>query len=195
MLAVTNQGEELGMLWVALGLGVLGLAVAGLVLFMARRRRTPIPLGLPVHLTRVYTAHAKERMEQRGISREDVEEVLAHPQRVSRDEVEGSMRFEKDVRSMVVRVWVAADSWPPVEEVVVKTTAARHFASLTINRRAVGRIIGRGGSTIQCVQNATDTKITVKDNGRIHIRGDDPQRVRQAHRMLNDIAKSGITRR
>lgn len=40
-----------------------------------------------------------------GISREVVEEVLAHPQRVSRDEVEHSMRFEKDVRSMVVRVW------------------------------------------------------------------------------------------
>ena len=191
MLAVTVRAGGVIVLWLAIGF----VALAGLVLLWTRRRRPRTPPGLPAHLTRIYTTHAKDRMQQRGISREDVEEVLARPERVTHDEVENSMRFEKDVRSMVVRVWVAADPWPPTDKVVVKTTAARHFASLTVPRRAIGSVIGRGGSTIRQVQSATNAKIRVEENGKIYIHADEQAQVVRALRMVTEIAKGEITRR
>ena len=177
-------------LWLAFG----ALAVIGLALLWRRRRRAATALGIPPDLTRIYTSHAKERMQQRGISREDVEDVLSHPARVTRDEVENSMRFEKDVRNTVLKVWVAADPWPPTDKVVVKTTAARHFASLTIPRRTVGRVIGRGGSTIRRVQAATKARVTVKENGKVVIQADERAHVDQAHSMISLIAKGGTPR-
>jgi predicted RNA-binding protein YlqC (UPF0109 family) len=173
--------------WAVVALVVLVAVAAALVV---RRRRTPAgPGGLPTSVTRVLTTHAQERMAQRGITARQVEAVLAAPDRVRRDDAQDSMRFEKDLGRVLLKVWVVADPWPPVDEVVVKTTAANHVGTVTVPRKAVGRVIGRGGSTVSRIRAATGTQIDVGDGGRVVIRGDDRRSVDRARRMVEDAAR------
>ena len=175
-------------LWVALGLIVLG----GLVLLVLIQRRAPAPSaqGLAPNVGRIYTTDAKKRMAQRSISKDQIESVLIRPDRVDRDDNEGSMRFERELGTVLLKVWVAADPWPPVDKVVVKTAAARHFGSLTIPAEAVGRVIGRGGATIKRIQETTSSKVVVKDDGSVQIRADARIHVERAHRMIHEIASN-----
>src|SRR4051794_28805803 len=133
-------------------------------------------------------------MLQRGISQEQVESVLVSPDRVDHDDSNDSMRFEKDFDSMMLKVWVVADPWPPVDKVVVKTTAARHLGSLKIPAKATGRLIGRGGATIKSIQAATRARVEVKNDGVVHIRADDRASVEMARRMIYEITLNGTKR-
>lgn len=172
-------------LWVVLGC----LVVGGLVLVWLRRRRVRPP-GVPAEITRVYTTHAKERMVLRGISQDDVEETLAAPHRVEQVPREGSVRFEREEANRLLKVWVVADPWPPQDKVVVKTTAANYFAVLVIPKRAVGRVIGRGGSVIQDLQGRTNASIRVdRAKSTVHIRADEREQVLLAQELVRAVAR------
>ena len=88
------------------------------------------------------------------------------------------MRFEKDYKGMLVKVWVVADPCRR-RQVVNHSSSSR----------------GRGGSTIRSVQDRTNAKIAVgKGGGDVQVRADDRRSVDQAVRMIHDIAVNGTRR-
>jgi len=69
---------------------------------------------------------------------------------------------------------------------------------VTISSAKVPRVIGRGGSMIQSITSATDTKVVVGQNGRIWIDGTPEaiQRVQAALRIIDEEGhRSGLTDR
>ena len=80
---------------------VLSLPVRG------RTPRTP-DLGLSPEIPRVHTTHARERMVQRRVSKEQVESVLTSPDRQRPGPEEGSIRFENYLELGTLKVWVVA---------------------------------------------------------------------------------------
>lgn len=73
--------------------------------------------GVPADVDLRWTRHVRERMEQRQVSAEAVEQTLRRPHQRLFDAEENSWRFERtfagrdvDVR---VKVWVSAEVWPP----------------------------------------------------------------------------------
>lgn len=121
--------------------------------------------GVDPAVERRWTRHARERMQQRGISQEQVEQTLTAPDRRSHDPVERSWKFEKDYDSLTLKVWVADDPWPPTREVVIKSTAAQHCAVLRIPRGTAGRVIGRGGATIRDIRQRSGARLDIDDAG------------------------------
>lgn len=115
-----------------------------------------------------FTAHAQERMQQRGVSRAQIEAVIASPQRQQRDPAENSYRLERDFGSRVLKVWVA-EPWPARDEIVVKSTAWKFHFELHIPASAVGRVVGAGGGNIRRLETQTQAKISVDRDGVVRI--------------------------
>lgn len=169
--------------WSAL-VGALVL-VAGIgVALRLRRRRAATPGGVPESVERVYTRHVRERMQQRNVSRAQVEATLAGPDRLTHDPVEGSHRFEKAFGDEIVKVWVSDEEWPPRTKVVIKSTAAQRYGSVRVPAAAVGRVIGRGGSTIQQIRRDSGARVDVRDGGLVVIVADTRDEVAVARRMV-----------
>ena len=171
---------------------ILLFALAVALLLWARTRRHALgepSLGLESGLRLVYTNHARERMSQRGVTRSQIEEVLARPHRRYHDKAQASMRFERDHDGRVLRVWVATSRWPPVGEAVIKTTAWQHHVAFKIDPSAKGRVIGRSGVTIRQMTEATATYIDVADDGTVTVTGSDKQQVTRAAAMVRQAAK------
>ncbi|CAM3523219.1 KH domain-containing protein [Nocardioides dubius] len=174
---------------------LLALGVAALVLWSwwrGRRRgpvRTPSRLGIPRTVERRYTHHLRERMAERSVSASAVEQTLLAPHRRVHDPVERSYRFERDFADEMVKVWVAAEPWPPRREVVVKSAAARRLATLTIPRSRVGQLIGRGGSTIQAIRKQSGASLDVDDSGLVRITADSRAQVERAVGMVRQAVR------
>ncbi|HTT35891.1 MAG TPA: exosome complex RNA-binding protein Rrp4 [Thermoplasmata archaeon] len=69
---------------------------------------------------------------------------------------------------------------------------------VTISPAKVARVIGRGGSMIETIQRSTGCRLTVGQNGRIHVDGPTEQavRVRETLRLIDDEGhRSGLTER
>ena len=176
-----------GLLLVVVALAVLLVAV---LLRPSRRVEGPRrPAGLDPSIELRWTTHVRERMQQRRISADEVTATLRTPDRVQADPAQQSMRFEKDLPDRTVRVWVAAEPWPPVREVVVKTTAARYAQTVKIGRDRVGAVIGRGGATVRQLQASTQARISVERDGRVRIQAGEPEQVAAAVREVVRVAR------
>ena len=171
---------------------VAGLVLAAGVLWVALRtlrRSAKTPDGVPASVERVYTRHVRERMQQRNVTREQVEATLADPARLTHDPVEGSHRFEKAFGDEIVKVWVSDEEWPPRTKVVIKSTAAQRYGSVRVPAKAVGRVIGRGGSTIQQIRRDSGARVDVQDGGLVVIVADTRDEVEAARRMVLQVVR------
>jgi hypothetical protein len=141
-----------------------------------------------------FTPHALERMAERGVSEEQVRDVLGKPDRAlpttytSPDHGErDSVRLEKDFRRRILKVWVPTD-WASIEPVAVKSVAWQYAETVRIPRSQAGRIIGVGGRTIRELENSYDVRITVDGGlGMARIVGDDATSVSAARRDITRI--------
>lgn len=69
-----------------------------------------------------YTRHLEMRMAERGITREQVEQVLEAPDRYVDDPDQRSVRLERTISGQTLKIWVVAP-WPDGDNVVVKSAA------------------------------------------------------------------------
>ena len=168
--------------------------VAALVLYLARKsthRKPGLPAGISVHITQ----HAHERMTQRGITHDQVTAVLGQPERQKCDPIERSVRLERDLDGRTLKVWVA-EPWPATRQIVVKSTAWQYFTTIKVPVERVGLIIGRGGRTIQQIEEVTQARISVnKMDGSIDIRAGDIRSLETARERVNQIAYRPLGRR
>lgn len=168
-----------GTLWLA----ALGAAVlVAYVIFLKHARATRVK-NLPQDVPVRFTKHARERMNQRHITPAQVKAVIANPARHKLDSRQNSVQLEGDYEGRILKVWVV-EPWPATTEVVVKTTAWRYYATLTIPRERVGRLIGRNGETIQRLRIETGAHINVKDDGTVHITGGDKATTEDARQRI-----------
>lgn len=151
---------------------IVVVIVVGIALLVRRR---PTSVGLPIR----YTTHARERMQQRGVDAADIERVLARPARVLPDAGENSVRLEGDFRGRLLKVWVVAP-WPSKDEIVVKSTAWNYVLEFTIPRNAVGRVVGKGGATIEGIRRMSGAQISVDRTGAVRINGGSAATVKAA---------------
>lgn len=155
--------------WVAAAIAVV---IAGSIYLARASRRKDEErddtLGVAIH----YTAHAKQRMMERGIHASQVESVLANPARRVRDHLENSVRLEGDYDDRILKVWVA-EPWPAAEVAVIKSTAWKHVTTLNIPTGQIGRVIGRDGAAIQRLRGETGAQILVNQDGTIRISAGD----------------------
>ncbi|MHA7985343.1 KH domain-containing protein [Rathayibacter sp. CAU 1779] len=171
--------------WLWIPFSLVAVIVAIVLLAWAARRnarrhgRTLGAVGTPVR----YTAHARERMLQRGVDPRQLESVLVKPARVLRDRGEDSVRLEGDFDGRLLKVWVA-EPWPSTSEVVVKSTAWTYVAEFPIVPGAVGRVKGRGGQTIQAICRESGAQITVERSGAVRITAGDQASVESARRSI-----------
>lgn len=163
-------------------LAVLGSTIALIVVaYLIWTKKPPKELrpGVPVRLS----AHAQQRMDERGVELGQIYTVLAAPDHQERDPVESSVRLDGcDDGHRFLKVWVA-EPWPAAE-IVVKSTAWHYYTSLTIPLDQIGRLIGRAGSTINNLQAATGTRIKVANDGTVHISGGNSTSVDAARRRI-----------
>lgn len=174
-----------------LGLALLGFAVVlGLLgWLLGRRPARPGAEGIADGVALRWTRHVRERMEQRGVTEEVVEATLRSPQTRTFDPQENSWKFERTFSSEHVKVWVSAEPWPPVDEVVVKSTAAQRFADVSVPRGQVGKVIGRGGSTVTRIRRETGAQIDVGQDGRVRITADTWEQVARARTLVRAAAR------
>lgn len=149
-----------------------------------RRRKAGLPSGIPVR----YTLHAKERMQERGVTAKQIELVLARPDRSESDPHENSVRLERDFDGRFLKVWVA-EPWPPAGEVVIKSTAWRFTARFTIPANRIGTVIGRKGATIEHVRATTDASIHIGDDGTVMISAGEKSSVDAARKAIEALAR------
>jgi len=169
------------------------LVVLAAWLLQRRGSATGTRDGVPAEVELRWTRHVRERMEQRQVSGEAVEQTLRHPQNRLFDADENSWRFERvfagrdvDVR---VTVWVSAEVWPPRDEVVVKSTAAQRIAQMRVPRAAVGRVIGRGGSTVTRIRRETGARVDVGKEGAVEITADTVEQMARARALVKAAAR------
>lgn len=172
-----------GPLWLA------ALAAASLLAYLLYRARTRKPRQerLPANTAVRFTTHARERMELRRVSSEQVMHVLANPDRFTRDTINNSVRLERDEQGRTLKVWVA-EPWPTHREIVVKTTAWHHATSFAIPSNTVGRVIGRGGATIRQLRAETGAYIGVRSDGTVSVSADDSGTVEHARQRVCALA-------
>ena len=160
---------------------VAAVAIAGVAHLAHRRVRHTAPDSKTV----CYTKHAKQRMAERGVSPAQIEAVLAGPERIMTDPVQGSVRLERTFGDRTLKVWVVAP-WPNTSEIVVKTTAWKDpTIELRIPNRMIGRLIGPGGATINSIRSQTGAWITVDDqNGTVRISTPDRATAEAARQLI-----------
>ncbi|NNC12006.1 DUF4258 domain-containing protein [Planctomonas sp. JC2975] len=180
--------------WLWIPFALVAVVVAIVLLSWAARRnvrrsgRRPGAGGVAAPIR--YTAHARERMLQRGVDRQQLESVLARPARVLHDPAENSVRLEGDFDGRVLKVWVA-EPWPSAGEAVVKSTAWTYVAEFRIVPGAVGRVKGKGGQTIQAICRESGAQIAVDRSGAVRITAGDKASVESARRKIIAAADPG----
>jgi hypothetical protein len=132
-------------------------------------------------------------MRERSITKDQVESALRAPDRREQDLEERSVRFEKDFDGRVLKVWVAAEPWPPSDTVVIKSTAWKYVDTFEIPADTIGRVIGRNGTTIQQVRNTTGAQIAVRDV-LVQISAGDRRSVERARQMIDEITRKPVRR-
>lgn len=137
---------------------VVAAIIAITALLGKRRNRARQHPPVPVR----FTNHSRERMTQRGVTRREIEEVLAAPTRAIRDLSAGSVRLERDYPGRVLKVWVVAP-WPATTEIVVKTTAWNYIEQLPIPAGSAGHLIGKHGTRVRGISERTGARISVSD--------------------------------
>lgn len=183
-----------GPLWLA----VIGAASLLAYLLYRTRPRKPRQECLPANTALRFTTHARERMELRRVSTDQVMHVLANPDRFTRDTVKNSVRLERDEHGRTLKVWIA-EPWPTRGEVLVRTTAWHYWTHLAIPDHKVGRVIGRGGATIRQLRTETGARIDVSSDGTISISANDGATVEHARQrvcaVLGQAPESDLARR
>jgi len=119
-----------------------------------------------------YTAHARQRMNERQVTCSQVEAVVARPTRFHRDPAQRSVRLERDFSKGTLKVWVAEPWDHGAHTVTVKTTAWCCRETFSIPTEAIGRVIGCGGRTIEEISSLTGSHIHIRDDGTVLISGD-----------------------
>lgn len=170
--------------WLWIPFAVLALLVVLLLLLATRRRGARARVAASVR----YTNHARQRMLERGVAEDQIESVLARPARVDRDVEENSVRLEGDFDGRVLKVWVA-EPWPGHDEIVVKSTAWTYVIRFAIPARAVGRVKGRDGKTIQAICRETGAQISLDRSGLVRIRSGDRASAESARRKVLTTAR------
>lgn len=66
---------------------------------------------------------------------------------------------------------------------------APHITTMTIDPEKIRDVIGKGGETIIGIQDATDTKIEIEEDGTIYIAATDGASSKKAHDMIFDIVR------
>ena len=88
------------------------------------------------------------------------------------------------------------EPWPATRQIVVKSTAWQYFTTIKVPVERVGLIIGRGGRTIQQIEEVTQARISVnKMDGSIDIRAGDIRSLETARERVNQIADRPLGRR
>jgi len=139
--------------------------------------------GLPEGVSLRYTQHARERMQQRGVTAEQVKSVLDRPHRQEKDPLENSVRLERAFERRVLKVWVA-EPWPPTSEAVIKSTAWHYCMTVKIPVTKKGLLIGKGGRTIQAIRASTGARVEVHEDGTVRISAEDSQTVETARQRI-----------
>lgn len=142
------------------------------------------------------TPHAQQRMVERDIAAAEILSVVAQPDRAVPTEYadfgawggptrKDSVHLEGEIDGRILKVWVPAP-WPAsVREVVVKSAAWADFvATVRVPANAVGRVIGRGGATINGIQRDTGTAISNLGGGLFEITADDERAIPRARRAI-----------
>ena len=169
-----------GPLWWVVG-AVAVILLAGFLYsaIRSRLRKPGLPKGVPLR----YTQHAKTRMQQRGVTAEQVKSVLDRPHRQAKDPLENSVRLERDFERRVLKVWVA-EPWPPTFEAVIKSTAWHHCMTVKIPVKKKGLLIGKGGRTIQAIRASTGARVDIREDGTVRISADDSRAVEAARQSI-----------
>lgn len=164
----------------------LALTIAGAILlaWALTRTRADQPEGMPV----VYTHHARQRMNERGVSVTQVEAVLADPTRQIYDTQKNSVRLERDFGGRILKVWVV-EPWPATSEIVIKTTAWKYQVTLSLPPTAVGRVIGRGGANVKGIQDQYGVRIKVNRDGTVRVIAGDQASLDAAQRQILTISE------
>ncbi|GGD24657.1 KH domain-containing protein [Nocardioides daphniae] len=168
------------------------IVVAVLVAVTRKRPQSTHLVGLPADLRRRYSRHIRQRMVERGVSRDEVEATLATPDRMEHDLAQASMRFEKDFHERILKVWVVREphaAWPPTAEVVLKTTAWVHTTRFEVPSECVGRLIGRQGATIRSIRESTGARVWIDDNV-VHLSADNRRPFEQAKHRIHELIRS-----
>ena len=169
------------------GIGLLALVGLGIWLYRISHSRSQrgSEKDRVVHLT----THARERMNQRGVSEAELNYVLRAPGRVTADAANGSVRLEREVPGGSVKVWVVAPwSANSDDEVVVKTTARSFTCSVSLPAGAAGRVIGKQGTVVKALQESTGAKIRVdRAAGIVRVCADTGARRDAAERAIQEL--------
>lgn len=167
----------------------IAAVVAAVVIGVRLGRRPTRPAQAPIR----FTTHAEERMQQRGISRAQIETVIASPQRQQRDPAENSYRLERDFGNRVLKVWVV-EPWPARDEIVVKSTAWKFHFELRIAKSQVGRVVGANGSNIRQLELQTQAKIGVDRDGSVRITSGEEAHGLDAKARIERLASAPVAR-
>ena len=173
-----------------------GVLVVGALIFIVialldrARKAGPSTIGLAPGIPRSYTKHAQERMQERGVSREEIESALVAPDRKAPDPTENSVRFEKNFEKGVLKVWVAAVPWPPTSEVAIKSTAWKYVETFEIPATTVGLVKGRQGTTVRGIETCTGAKVSVSREGTVCISAGEQFKVKQARSKVDEIVNT-----
>lgn len=168
---------------------VIVFAIALAVAVLLWPRGLPQPTQAPDSLQVTYTHHAKQRMQQRGITANEIEKVLAAPSRIVTDETNGSVRLECELNGRVVKAWVVAP-WPATERAIIKTVAGTIRKTIPVPPALIGRVIGRQGATINEIQARTGARVQVaRLDNLIHVSADNPRSVKAAVDELTRITQ------
>ncbi len=164
---------------------LIGLAVA-----IQRRDRTARPSAAPVlQKPVVYTNHVVQRMGERGVTKAEIESVLASPSRVKEIPEKESVRLERDFAGKTLRVWVTRP-WPARQEIVVKTAAWRYVEEFDIATFAVSAVKGRAGASVQRIEADSQARVTIGPDGRVRVSGGEARDVAAARQMVERAAAS-----
>ena len=177
--------------------------VGGLVTWLLLRagRRRPAQVTRPRYSLSI-TPHAQQRMVERDIAAAAIMSVVERPDRAVPTEYadfgawggptrKESVRLEGEIGGRILKVWVPAP-WPAsAREVVVKSAAWADFvATVRVPANAVGRVIGRGGATINGIQRDTRTAISSLGGGLFEIAADDERAIPRARRAILTAANT-----
>lgn len=167
----------------------IAVVVAVVAIGVRHGRRPSKPALAPIR----FTIHAQERMQLRGVSRAQIEAVVASPQRQQHDPEENSYRLERDFGSRVLKVWVA-EPWPARDEIVVKSTAWKFHFELRIPASDVGRVVGAGGGNIRRLESQTQAKISVDRDGLVRITSGVEAHGLDAKKRIESMVSSPVAR-
>lgn len=171
---------------ILLAIVLAAIAALGLLSVLAQRRP-----HAPHSVRHNYTAHAHERMQQRGVTADEVEHVLVAPSRSIPCPSQDSVRLEREINGRVVKVFVVAP-WQVGEPATIKTVACNIHQAIPVPEGSIGRLIGHQGATIRGIETSTNTRLHVdRAKSLVHVSADDLGAMRAAIKEVNTVLGDG----